>query len=146
MPQFSRTVHVDWSGGLMDGKGTARAGTGAFDLPVTFPARVGEPAGHTSPEELIAAAHAACYAMAFNATLGRQGAKAATSQVTATVTADKGEGGIKIVSSKLTLVVTGLEGLDPAQLPEVARKAEGGCPVSNALRGNLTIEVDARVG
>jgi organic hydroperoxide reductase OsmC/OhrA len=62
------------------------------------------------------------------------------------VTADKGDAGIKIVSSKLTLVVTGLEGIDPSQLGEVARKAESGCPVSNALRGSLTIEVDARVG
>jgi osmotically inducible protein OsmC len=66
--------------------------------------------------------------------------------VTATVTADKGDAGIKIVSSKLSLVVTGLEGIDPAQLAEVAKKAEGGCPVSNALRGNLAIEVEARVG
>lgn len=146
MAQFSRTVHVDWSGGLMDGKGTAKAGTGAFDLPVTFPSRVGEPAGHTSPEELIAAAHAACYAMAFNGTLGRLGGRAATSKVAATVTAERGEAGIKIVSSKLALVVTGLEGIDASQLGEVAKKAEGGCPVSNALRGSVAIEVEARVG
>ena len=98
MATFSRKVDVTWNGGLMDGKGEARAGTGAFTLPVTFPVRVGEPEGHTSPEELIAAAHAACYAMAFNATLGRNNAKAATTHVTATVTADKGESGIKVVS------------------------------------------------
>ena len=103
MAMFSRKVDVIWNGGLMDGKGEARAGTGAFTLPVTFPARIGEPAGHTSPEELIAAAHAACYAMAFNATLGRNNAKAATTHVTATVTADKGDAGIKIVSSALVV-------------------------------------------
>ena len=73
MATFSRTVTVDWAGSIMEGKGQAKAGTGAFTLPVTFPARIGEPAGQTSPEELMAASHAACYAMALNATLGRKG-------------------------------------------------------------------------
>ena len=78
MASFSRKVDVSWKGGLMDGNGEAKAGTGAFNLPVTFLRRVGEPEGQTSPEELIAAAHASCYAMAFNATLGEERAKAAT--------------------------------------------------------------------
>ena len=73
---FERKVEVDWAGSVMEGKGTAKAGSGAFDLPVTFPARIGESGGKTSPEELMAAAHAACYAMALNATLGRKGASA----------------------------------------------------------------------
>jgi osmotically inducible protein OsmC len=146
MAEFSRSVNVDWHGGLMDGKGTAQAGTGAFSLPVTFPSRIGEPAGTTSPEELIAAAHAACYAMAFNATLGRRGGKAAHTTVTATVTADKGDAGIKIVKSHLALVVSGLEGIDASQLTDVAKAGEQGCPVSNALRNNVAITVDARVG
>ena len=60
----------------MEGKGVAKAGTGAFTLPVTFPSRIGEPAGTTSPEELMAASHASCYAMALNATLGRKQASA----------------------------------------------------------------------
>ena len=145
MASFSRKVEVKWNGGLMDGKGEARAGTGAFTLPVTFPVRIGEPAGHTSPEELIAAAHASCYAMAFNATLGKNNAKAATTHVTATVTADKGDAGIKIVSSALVVRVTGLEGTDAAGLVDLAKKAEGGCPVSNALRGNVEITVDAAI-
>lgn len=145
MASFSRKVEVTWNGGLMDGKGEARAGTGAFTLPVTFPVRIGEPAGHTSPEELVAAAHAACYAMAFNATLGKNNAKAARTHVTATVTADKGDAGIKVVSSVLDLVVSGLEGTDAAGLADLAKKAEGGCPISNALRGNVEITVNARV-
>ena len=87
MATFSRTVTVDWSGSIMEGKGSVKAGTGAFTLPVTFPARIGEPAGHTSPEELMAASHAACYAMALNATLGRKGGSAARTLITATVTA-----------------------------------------------------------
>jgi osmotically inducible protein OsmC len=143
MASFSRKVDVVWNGGIMDGKGEARAGTGAFNLPVTFPARIGEPAGHTSPEELVAAAHAACYAMAFNATLGRNNAKAATTHVTATVSAEKTDAGIKVVSSALEVVVTGLEGTDAAGLAELAKKAEGGCPISNAIRGNVAITVTA---
>ena len=145
MPTFSRNVTVNWEGNVMDGKGVAKAGTGAFSLPVSFPRRIGEPEGVTSPEELIAAAHAACYAMALNGTLGRKNAKAAKTTVTATVTADKGDAGIKIVTSKLTVVAEGLEGMAAGDFPAVAREAEGRCPVSNALRGNLAIEVDATV-
>ena len=71
MATFERHVDVDWQGSVMEGKGEMKAGTGAFSLPVTFPARVGESGGKTSPEELMAAAHAACYAMALNGTIGR---------------------------------------------------------------------------
>ena len=143
MATFSRKVTVDWSGSIMEGKGSAKAGTGAFTLPVTLPSRVGEPAGHTSPEELMAASHAACYAMALNATLGRKQASAARTLVTATVTADKSETGIKLLSSKLTVVAEGLKGLENSQFAEVAREAESKCPISNALRGTLQIDVEA---
>lgn len=142
---FERHVDVNWEGSVMDGKGEAKAGTGAFSLPVTFPARIGEAGGKTSPEELIAAAHASCYAMALNGTLGRKNAKARRTRVTATVTADKGDAGIRIVSSNLKVVAEGLEGLDAAQFADVAREAEGRCPVSNALRGTMQIAVDASV-
>jgi osmotically inducible protein OsmC len=142
---FSRHVEVDWSGPIMEGNGNAKAGTGAFSLPVAFPSRIGEPAGKTSPEELMAAAHAACYAMALNATLGRKGASAERTIVTATVTANKGDAGIKIESSALKVVAHGLKGLSAAEFPEVAKQAESGCPVSNAYRGSLQITLDASV-
>ena len=145
MATFSRTVTVDWAGPIMEGKGTAKAGTGAFTLPVTFPARIGEPAGHTSPEELMAASHAACYAMALNATLGRKNASAARTLVTATVTADKSDAGIKLTTSKLKVTAEGLQGMDKSQFAEVAREAEGKCPISNALRGTMQIDVEADV-
>ena len=145
MATFSRTVTVDWAGSIMEGKGSVKAGTGAFTLPVTFPARIGEPAGHTSPEELMAASHAACYAMALNATLGRKGGSAARTLVTATVTADKSEAGIKLVSSKLKATAEGLQGVDKTQFAEIAREAEGKCPISNALRGTMQISVEADV-
>ena len=101
MATFERHVDVDWRGSVMEGKGEAKAGSGAFSLPVTFPNRVGEAGGKTSPEELMAAAHAACYAMALNGTLGRKSASADRTVVRATITADKGDAGIKIMSSKL---------------------------------------------
>jgi osmotically inducible protein OsmC len=145
MATFSRHVDVEWAGSIMEGKGTAKAGTGAFTLPVTFPSRISENGPGTSPEELIAAAHAACYAMALNATVGRKGGSIARTQVTATVTADKGDAGIKITTSRLRVVAEGLQGIEKGQFAEVAREAEGKCPVSNALRGSLQIELETDV-
>jgi osmotically inducible protein OsmC len=145
MATFSRHVDVEWNGSIMEGKGQVTAGSGAFTLPVTFPARIGEPAGHTSPEELIAAAHAACFAMALNATVGRKGGSIAKTRVTATVTADKGESGIKLTTSKLTVVAEGLQGIEKGDFAAVAKQAEGGCPISNALRGSLQIELETDV-
>ncbi len=143
MATFSRTATTDWSGSIMEGKGQVKAGSGAFTLPVTFPARIGEPAGHTSPEELVAAAHAACYAMALNATLGRKQASAARTVVTATVTADKSDAGITLTTSKLKVTAEGLTGMEKSQFADVAREAEGKCTISNALRGTMKIEVEA---
>ena len=142
---FERHVDIDWSGNLMEGNGTAKAGTGAFTLPVTFASRVGEPAGKTSPEELMAASHAACYAMVVAGALGRANATADSMIVTAKVAADKGDAGIKIVSSALSATVKGLKGIDAQQFDELAKQAEGRCPVSNALRGALQITVTTHV-
>ncbi len=143
MATFSRSVTVDWTGTLMEGKGQVTAGTGAFAVPVTFPARLGEPAGMTTPEELLAASHAVCYAMGLAATLGRKGGSATNLNVTATVTADKGEAGIKLTTSTLKAVAEGLQGVDAAQFAEIAKQAEVGCPISNAIRGTMQIVVDA---
>lgn len=93
----------------------------------------------------MAAAHAACYAMALNGTLGRKGASAERTHVTATITADRGDAGIKIVSSKLTVTAYGLKGADPAKFAEIAWEAEGRCPVSNVYRATMEITVDASV-
>ena len=145
MAVFSRSVTVDWSGSVMEGKGIAKAGTGAFNLPVTFPSRIGEPAGTTSPEELVAAAHAACYAMALNATLGRKGGSASRTVITATVSAEKGDAGIKLTTSKLQVAAEGVQGMDADGFRSAAKEAESKCPISNALRGNLTIDLDVDV-
>ncbi len=145
MATFERHVDVEWNGSVMEGSGVAKAGTGAFALPVTFPSRIGEPAGKTSPEELMAAAHAACYAMALNGALGRKPATADRTVIRATVSADKGEAGIKMVSSKLEVTAYGLKGLDAAGFEALAKEAEGRCPVSNAYRGTMQITVEAKV-
>jgi|SRR5436190_20171732 osmotically inducible protein OsmC len=145
MAEFSRHADVDWTGGLIDGNGKASAGTGAFSLPVTFPSRIAEKGdGKTTPEELLASAHAVCYAMVLVNTIGKQGGKASRVRVTATVTGDKSDAGLKVVSSKLTATVEGLEGIDSGKLQELATGAEKGCPISNAIRGNVAISVDAR--
>jgi osmotically inducible protein OsmC len=144
MATFSRNVTVNWEGSIMEGKGVAKAGSGAFTLPISFPRRIGDAEGVTSPEELIAAAHASCYAMALNATVGRKGGSIAKTDVTATVSADKGDAGITITSSKLSVTAHGLTGIPKEQFADVAREAEGKCPVSNALRGSLKIDVDAK--
>ena len=141
MATFSRHATVNWKGNLMEGGGTAKAGTGAFDVPVSFPRRIGEPEGVTSPEELIAAAHATCYAMVVNGAIGRANASAKSTSVVCTITADKTDAGIKIAHSKLEVKAVGLTGMDAAAFDKMAKEAEGRCPVSNALRGSLTIEV-----
>ena len=145
MATFSRSVTVNWEGGIMDGKGTAKAGSGAFNLPVSFPRRIGDAEGVTSPEEFMAAAHAACYAMALNATLGNKKASADRTVVTAKISAELAAG-IKIQSSHLSVIVYGLKGLEASQFEAVAQEAEKNCPVSNAYRGSLQITLDAKVG
>src|SRR4029078_3881929 len=144
MATFSRSVTVNWEGAIMEGKGTAKAGSGAFNLPVSFPRRIGDAEGVTSPEEFMAAAHAACYAMALNATVGRKGGQIARTDITATVTADKGDAGITITTSKLSVTAHGLTGIPKEQFADVAREAESKCPVSNAYRGSMKIELDAK--
>ena len=145
MATFARHADVEWKGNLMEGSGTARAGSGAFSLPVTFPSRIGATDdGKTTPEELLAASHAVCFTMVLTNTITKQGGKTSGIRVTATVTADKGDAGIKVVSSHLKAVVEGLEGIDRAKIQELATGAEKGCPISNALRGgSATITVEA---
>ncbi len=143
MNLFERQATLTWEGPLREGQGEVRAGTGAFTLPITFPARVGAPDTQTSPEELVAAAHATCYAMALAATLYRRGAAATRLHVSATIRAEFGEAGLVLRASHLRVMADGLTGIDPAQFPALAREAESRCPVSNALRGNLRIDVEA---
>lgn len=144
MAQTERTARVVWDGDLASGSGTLSGNSGAFaQLPVTWAARTEEPGGKTSPEELIAAAHASCYAMALSHTLATAGNPPERLDVTAVCgLAPKPGGGVQVTSSNLT-VRGRVPGLDQAGFEEAARQGEQGCPVSNALRNNLKIGLEA---
>jgi osmotically inducible protein OsmC len=139
-----RTAEVSWSGSLAEGSGTIDYVTsGAFTrLPVTWASRTEAHDGRTSPEELLASAHASCYAMAFSGRLGRNGTPPAALKVSATVTFDKAESGWKVVSSALTVRGT-VPGIDAATFAELAEAAKDGCPISGALAGNVALSVEA---
>ena len=137
-----RTATVTWNGDLASGEGSVTAGSGIFtDIPVSWPSRI-EPQGPTSPEELLAAAHAACYAMAFSAGLGRRGTPPEHLHVEAEVTFDKVGDGWGVTSSRLT-VIGHVDGISASDFETAAQEAKDGCPISSALKGNLEITVDA---
>jgi osmotically inducible protein OsmC len=140
-----RTAHTDWNGTLQDGSGRTEltsSGVGTFD--VSWPRRAGDTAdGVTSPEELIAAAHASCYAMAFSGGIAKAGGTPQSLDVTADVGfgPDEERGGFMITGIKLT-VRGKVEGLDAAGFEKAAQEAKAGCPVSKALAG-VEITLDA---
>ena len=137
-----RRADVTWNGGLMDGSGTIRSTTsGAFgDLPVSWAARSeDETGGKTSPEELIAAAHAACFSMALSAGLAKAGTPPEELKTSATVTFQPGEG-----ITKIALTVAGrVPGSDEGAFAEAAQTAKANCPVSKALASVPEITLDA---
>jgi osmotically inducible protein OsmC len=145
MAVAERRAQVVWEGNLTQGSGTITAASGALgELPVTWASRTERSDGKTSPEELIAAAHAACYAMAFSNTLNTQGTPPQRLDVRAVCSLDRVEGKMKITTMDLEVTGT-VPGLDQAGFEEAARKAEQGCPVSNALRNNVAINLSAKL-
>jgi lipoyl-dependent peroxiredoxin len=140
MPGIERRAEVVWEGALTDGRGTATAGSGALEVPVTWGSRVEDADGRTSPEELIAMAHASCYAMALSGALNRAGNPPERLEVSAVVTAGIGDEGLAVESSDLT-VVARVPGMDQSDFERHAVDADRSCPVSNALRGNLEIRI-----
>jgi lipoyl-dependent peroxiredoxin len=139
-----RTASVTWHGSLMEGSGTIDStGSGAIGgLEVTWAARSEpEQSGRTSPEELIAAAHASCFSMALSGSLAKAGNPPQELKVTATSTFVPGTG---ITQMKLDVTGT-VEGLDEAAFAEAAEGAKANCPVSQALKGNVEILLDARL-
>jgi lipoyl-dependent peroxiredoxin len=129
-----------WEGDLAHGRGTTRAASGALpEVEVTWAARTERAPGTTSPEELLAAAHASCFCMALSSGLAKGGNAPKRLEATATVTFVPGEG---VKSSKI--VVSGrVPGLDQAGFEEAARGAGENCPISQALKGNIEIAVEA---
>jgi osmotically inducible protein OsmC len=139
-----RRAEVQWEGALTSGSGEVSfQSSGAGSFPVTWASRVERPDGRTSPEELLAAAHASCYAMAFSATLGRGDTPPERLHVTCTVSLNPKEGGgFQVTDSKLEVQGV-VPGLDQAGFQAAAETAEQGCPISNSIRGNVAISVTA---
>ena len=137
------TASTSWQGTLARGSGMTSLASGAAPpLNVSWGARTGSAAGATSPEELIAAAHASCYAMAFAHELAEAGATPEHLDVSATVTFEVVDGAPTITRSALT-VRGSASGIDAAGFAEAAEGAKAGCPVSRALQGNVEITLDA---
>jgi osmotically inducible protein OsmC len=139
-----RTATVTWNGDLASGEGSVSAGTSELftDLPVSWASRTENPDGRTSPEELLAAAHASCFAMAFSAGLAKRGTPPEHLHVEAEVTFDKVGDAWTVTASRLT-VVGHVDGISHADFEAAANDAKDGCPISRALKGNVQIAVDA---
>lgn len=138
-------AQITWDGGLQDGSGRLKVDSGAFpELTVTFAARTGDVEGTTNPEELIAGAHATCYAMALSNALGQQGNPPERLEISAVASLERTEAGLKISAMDLSVRGT-VPGLSGDEFREIAEKAEKACPVSNALRGNVEIRLNAEL-
>jgi osmotically inducible protein OsmC len=142
--EITRHAEVSWSGDLQTGSGTINyVSSGAFSrLPVTWASRTEEHNGRTSPEELIAAAHASCFSMAFSARLGKNGTPAAKLDTKVVISFAKGDAGWKIATSTIT-VKGDVPGIDLDTFKALAEDAKDNCPVSVALKGNVDLVVDA---
>jgi lipoyl-dependent peroxiredoxin len=139
---IERTAHATWEGDLRGGSGRFDVGSGAITgQEVTFASRFEQPGGKTSPEELIAAAHATCVSMALANGLAQDGHAPTRLETDAVCTLDQTDDGFRI--STMHLSVRGeVEGIDDAAFEQAAQKAKEGCPVSNAL-GGVEISMDA---
>jgi lipoyl-dependent peroxiredoxin len=136
----TRTAEVTWEGDLAHGTGRFTVGSGALgEQEVTWASRTARSEGKTSPEELIAAAHSSCFAMALSNGLAEAGTPPERLDISAAVTIEPGVG---ITTSKLR-VKGRVPGMDAAGFQEAANGAKEGCPVSGALKGNVEISLDA---
>ena len=138
----TRTATVTWTGTLTEGSGTVSAGSSELftDLPVSWASRTEGVDGRTSPEELLAAAHAACFSMALSGGLAKAGTPPDHVHVSATVTFDQVGDAWTVTRSELDVVGT-VPGLDEAAFDVAAQTAKEGCPISRALAGNVEISV-----
>ena len=132
-----------WEGGLKTGRGHFKAGSGLFEADFSFPTRF-EGAKGTNPEELIAAAHAACFSMALSGVLEKAGTPATRITTRAACTIEKAGEGFKITRMRLEVRGKG-PGINQSGFAQAAEAAKQGCPVSGALQGNVQVELDARL-
>ncbi len=140
----TRSATATWQGDLPTGSGSVSSATSDFwtDLPTSWGSRTEEPGGKTGPEELLAAAHASCFSMAFSNELAKAGFVADRVEIQADVSAEKRETGWTVVSSHLT-ARGWVPGIDEETFQAMATKAKDGCPISRALKDNVELSVDA---
>jgi lipoyl-dependent peroxiredoxin len=144
VPRIVREADIIWEGTLSRGAGVVSArSSGAFDLPVTIASRVADPGGKTSPEELLAAAHATCWVTSLAGELARAGTPPERLDVHCTITMDEVEGmGHRIVSSAISARGTA-PGADAASFAQAAQAADAGCPFSALIKASATVTVEA---
>ncbi|WP_150305876.1 OsmC family protein [Pseudomonas saliphila] len=136
---MNKTATAHWEGSLKEGKGTLSTESGALEYsPYGFNTRFEDGPG-TNPEELIGAAHAGCFSMAFSMLLGEAGFTAEKIATQASVTLDKLDEGYAITAVHLDLQAR-IPGIEPEQFEEIAEKAKAGCPVSKLLNAEITLE------
>jgi len=142
----TRRAEATWSGDLLSGSGTVTAATtGVFaDLPTTWASRIGEPEGVTSPEELLAAAHASCFSMACSNILAKAGTPPTSLNVSVEISADKLDAGWTVQRAHIT-VRGSAPGATQESFAEAAEGAKDGCPISRALTGNVELSVEAHL-
>ena len=137
----TRKASAAWEGGLRGGKGTFKGESGAIDGRYSFGSRFEEGPG-SNPEELLAAAHAACFSMALSAQLEGNGTPPTRVETNAACTVEKAGEGFKISTMKLTTRAT-VPTIDAAKFQQLAKAAVEGCPVSQVLKGNIDVQLDA---
>ncbi len=146
MPRIVREAEIEWEGTTARGSGVVTAGSsGAFALPTTIASRVADPEGKTSPEELLAAAHATCYVTSLGSELARMGTPPERMHVHCLITMDEVEGmGHRIVSSAITARGV-VPGADAATFAQAAEAADAGCPFSALVRASATVTIHAEL-
>jgi osmotically inducible protein OsmC len=146
VPRIVREAAITWEGTTSRGSGTVEAASSAaFALPVTLASRVGDPEGKTSPEELLAAAHASCFVTSLGSELARAGAPPERMDVRCTITMDQvADGSHQIVESAISARAVA-PGADEATLAAATKAADAGCPFSTLIRASATVVVEARL-
>ena len=144
MPRIRREAGIVWEGTIARGAGVVSGtSSGAFALPTTIASRVGDPEGKTSPEELLAAAHASCYVTSLGGELARAGTPPERLEVHCALTIDEVEGlGHRVVLSAITARGV-VPGSDAASFAQAAAAADDGCTMSALVRASATVTVDA---
>jgi len=136
---MKRKASAVWQGGLKDGKGSIATESGVLkETQYSFSTRFENGVG-TNPEELIAAAHAGCFSMAFSAELGKAGITPQSIHTTATITLDKTDAGFTVTESHLDMTAK-IPGIDQAKFTAIANGAKAGCPISRLLKANITLD------